>query len=267
MRKALYTLLIILFLLMCGCSITNSTLFKDNNVRKLKNWSFQFNEKTNDYSVFFGLLNKDNKYISADVDVDIRIVNEEGEEVYNGTKSILKNDFAYYTSLIDGEQYLAELRIPATDIVSGKSSNGTVYLTVYKDDILRFDEVNCSVNNCLPIAEVNLIFDTFPLSIDVKGYDGSIQSTIQIDDIAYSFEKDYVPQVKIIVSGTKTYDNLNLMSGYDRINYKLYDNEGYMVTSGRIYLDSLGKGDKFKDDSVVIYDIIPGETYRLILSE
>lgn len=267
MRKALYTLLIILFLLMCGCSVTDSTLFKDNNVKWLKDWSFQFNERTNDYSVFFGLFNKNNEYISADVDVDIRIINEEEEEVYIGTKSVSKNDFAYYTSLIGGEQYLAELRIPATDIVSGKTSNGTVYLTVYKDDILRFDEVNCSVNNCLPISDVNLIFDTFPLSIDVKGYDGSIQSTIQIDDIAYSFEKDYVPQIKIIVSGTKTYCKQNLMSGYDIISYKLYDNEGYMVTSGNIYLDSLGKGDKFRDDSIVIYDIIPGETYRLILSE
>lgn len=266
MRKALYTLLILLVLIMCSCSVTDSDLFKDNNVKWLKNWSFQFNEESNDYSIFFSLHNKNNEEISEDVNVDIRIVNEEDEEVYIGTKSVSKNDFAHYTSVLAGKQYLAELRIPAQDIISGKSSNGTVYLTVYKNDTFGFDEVNCSANNCLPIEDVNLISDTFPFSIDVKGYDGSIQSTIQIDDISYTFEKDYVPKIKVTVFGTKTYGKQNLMSGYDIISYKLYDSEEYMVDSGNIYLDSLGEGDKFKNDSIVIYDIIPGESYKLIFS-
>lgn len=71
------------------------------------------------------------------------------------------------------------MRIPAADIISRKSSNGTVFLTVYKNDIMRFDEVNCGALYCLPISDVELIFDTFPLSIDVKVYDGSIESTIR----------------------------------------------------------------------------------------
>ena len=273
MRKAFHILLFALLFLMCSCSASNPyendniEILLDNNVETLKSWSFQFNEETNDYSLFFGLLNKNNEEISAEIDVDIRIVNEEGEEVYKETKTFFKTDFDYYTSQAAGEQYLAELRIPAADIISGKSSNGTVFLTVYKNDTLRFDEVNCSALYCLPISDVELIFDTFPLSIDVKGYDGSIESTIQIDDIAYSFQKDYVPQVKITVFGVKTYSSQDSMPSYDIIKYKLYDSEEYMVTSGSIYLNSLDQGDKFKDDSIVIYDVIPGETYRFVLSE
>lgn len=61
--------------------------------------------------------------------------------------------------------------------------------------------MNCSALYCLPISDAELIFDTFPLSIDVKGYDGSIESTIQIEDVAYSFEKDYIPQVKRLFKG------------------------------------------------------------------
>lgn len=34
-----------------------------------------------------------------------------------------------------------------------------------------------------------------------------------------------------------------------------------------IYLTSLDQDDKIKDDSIVIYDITLGETYRLVLSE
>ncbi len=268
MRRIFYTLLFLLNLLMlCGCSVSTITPYEDNNVETLKSWSFQFNEGTNDYSIFFGLLNKNKEYISADVDVDIRIVNEKGEEVYKGTKSVFKSDFDYYTSQAAGEQYLAELRIPVTDITLGKSSNGTVYLTVYKSDTLRFDEVNCCAYNCLPISDVELTFDTLPLNIDVKGYDGSVESTIQINDITYSFEKDYSSQMKITISGAKIYEKPDSMPSYDMISYKLYDSEEYVVTSGDIYLDSLDQGDEFRDDSIVIYDITPGETYKLVLSE
>lgn len=275
MRKVFCVLLFVLLCLMCGCSSPafapyekdTIEIFEDDNVETLKSWSFQFNEETNDYSLFFGLLNKNNEYVSAEVDVDIRIINEENEEVYKGTESISKNNFNYYTSQVSGKQYLAELRIPAADIIPGKSSNGTVYLTVHKNDMVRFDEVNCSALYCLPVSDVELIFDEFPLNIDVKGYDGSVESTIQIDNITYTFEKDYVPQVRITVSGVKIYGRQGSMPGYDIIRYKLYDSEEYMVASGGIYLDSLDQGDKFKDDSVVIYDITPGETYRLVLSE
>lgn len=268
MRKVFYTLLFLaLFLMLCGCSASPITPYEDNSVETLKSWSFQYNEGTNDYSIFFGLLNKDGEYVSVDIDVDIRIVNEEEEEVYKGTKSVLKSNFDYYTSQAAGEQYLAELRIPAADIISGKSANGTVYLTLYKNDTIRFDEVNCSAYYCLPISDVEIMFDTFPLNIDVKGYDGSIESTIQINDITYSFEKDYIPQVKITVFGVKLYGKSDSIPSYDMLSYKLYDSEEYMITSGNIYLYSLSQGDKFKDDSIVIYDITPGETYRLILSE
>lgn len=283
MKKTFYALLFLPLLLVCGCGSSSHTRTSDQNstdknstdktrkydnnrIETLKNWSFQFNKGTNDYSLFFGLLNKNNEFICADVNVHIRIVNEYNEEVYMDKKSVFKNDFGSYTSQAKGEQYLAELRIPAADIAPGKSSNGTVYLTVYNEETY-FDEVNCSAFYCLPISDVNLTFDALPLSINVKGFDGNTESTIQIDDISYSYEKEYPPQITITISGTKIYGRTSSLPGYDRISYKLYDSEEYMVTSGIIYLDSLTQGDKFKDDSVIIYDITPGETYRLILSE
>ena len=42
---------------------------------------------------------------------------------------------------------------------------------------------------------------------------------------------------------------------------------GYLVGSGNIYLSSLSAGDKFRDDSVVIYGITPGESYTFQLLE
>ena len=70
MKKIAISLVLLLLLNLCGCSIlpvgTNIS-----NIETLKSWSFQYNEGTNDYSVFFALLTDTERYVSADVDADI----------------------------------------------------------------------------------------------------------------------------------------------------------------------------------------------------
>ena len=55
--------------------------------------------------------------------------------------------------------------------------------------------------------------------------------------------------------------------GYDKIACKLYDSDEYLIDTGTVYLKSLDNGDKFKDNSIIIYDVTPGETYSLRLTE
>lgn len=264
MKRILATILIWVAFSLCGCSSFPAPLVSNNDVESLKGWAFQYNSSTNDYSLFFGLLNSNNNYIAEDVDVDIRIVNDKGEEVYSATQSVTTSNFGHYESQAAGKQYLANIQIPASDIKSGKSNNGTVYLTVYKDNTIRFDEVNCSALYCLPVADIQLNTQGLPAEIKVKGYDGSTESVINITDVSYVYEKEYLPQLKITFSGEKTYGN---SAGYDVISYKLYDSEGYLVDSNIVYLQSLTMGDKFKDDSIIIYDITPGENYALQFTE
>ncbi len=236
-----------------------------SRVETLKSWSFQYNEGTSDYSLFFGLADKNDKPLSAGVDVDIRIVNDENEEVYTGTKSVSPDDFGCYTSRAAGEQYLANVRIPAAEIKAGKSENGKVYFTVYKGNALRFDEVNCDALYCLPVEEVQVTFDSFPLDLKMKDFMGGTASVIQIQGAEFKFDKDYIPKLTVTITGEKKSGSRD--SGYDMISYKLYDSAGYLVDSGNIYLSALSAGDKFKDNSVVIYDITPGESYTFRLSE
>lgn len=250
---------LVIALLLSGCGSSAS------HVETLKSWSFQYNEGTSDYSLFFGLADKNDKSLSADVDVDIRIVNDADEEVYAGTKSVSTDDFGYYTSQAAGEQYLANVRIPAAEIKAGKSASGKVYFTVYKENAVQFDEVNCDALYCLPIEDVQVTFDSFPLDLKVKDFMGSTASVIQIQGAEFKFDKDYSPHLTITITGEKKSGSGD--SGYDMISYKLYDSAGYLVDSGNIYLSSLSAGDKFKDDSVVIYDITPGESYTFQLSE
>ena len=263
-RTLKITALILALSFLCACSSLS-----DNRVETLISWSFQYNEGTNDYSVFFALLDKNDNYIAADVDADIRIIDEDGNKLYSATRSVAKGDFATYSSKAAGEEYLANVRIRASEIAEGTSTNGTVYLTIHKDDTIRFDEVNCKALYCLPIKDVALSAEPLPVELSVKGFDGKTESTIQIDDIAYDFDGSISPILKITLSGVKTYSNEKsaYKSPYDIISYKLYDSGEYMVASGNVYLSSLAVGDKFKDDSIVIYDVKPGESYVLKLTE
>ena len=259
MKRFLLMWWLVIALLLSGCGLSAS------RVETLKSWSFQYNEGTSDYSLFFGLADKNDKPLSAGVDVDIRIVNDENEEVYTGTKSVSPDDFGCYTSRAAGEQYLANVRIPAAEIRAGKSESGKVYFTVYKGNALRFDEVNCDALYCLPVEEVQVTFDSFPLDLKMKDFMGGTASVIQIQGAEFKFDKDYIPKLTVTITGEKKSGNRD--SGYDMISYKLYDSAGCLVDSGNIYLSSLSVGDKFKDNSVVIYDITPGESYTFRLSE
>lgn len=258
MKKFCFTMVLFLMFVLSSC--TNP----ESHVKSLGSWQFQYNEETNDYSVFFGLFDKNGSPLSADVNVDIRIVNDDNEEVYSDTKSVSSDDYNYYTSISADNQYLANVRIPASEIVPGKSIDGTVFLTVYSD-LIRFNEVSCEAFDCLPIKDVFVSFDAFPLELKTTDYGGNTESIIQIQSTNYDFIKEYPPRLIITVSGEKTYGSSN--SIYDIISYKLYDSEGYLVDSDIIYLNSLSEGDKFRDDSIIIYDVIPGESYTFILDE
>lgn len=276
MKRRILLFSVVVMLLAGGCGkgkeASKSTNEEDHNLQKmletkdvetLYGWSFQENSGTDDYSLFFGLKNKKEKAVSAEVQVDIRIVNDKGTEVYTATKTVEKDDFSTYESKIAGTQYLANVRIPKKDIEPGKSADGTVFFKVYQGDWMSFDEVNCEVSYCLPIADV-ILESKVPVEISVKGYDGKVESVLQIQNVSYEYDKETTPTLYITVSGKK-------MSGknsiYDSIAYKIYDSEGYKVDSGSIYLDAISQGDKFKDDSIIFYDVTPGENYRIEFTE
>ena len=254
--------LIVLICILLSISACNSVT---SRAEVLKGWSFQYNEETKDYSLFFGLCDKNDNFVSADAFVAIRIENENGDIVYEGTKSITKSDFGTYTNQIDGERFLANVRIAEAEVLEGTSSNGTVYFTVSDEKTISFDECNCAALYCLPVKAIHLTAGSLPIELQQKGYTGSIESKVRITDVQYIVDSSLsLSRMTVVLSGEKTYGSSEL--SHDIISYKLYDSEGYMVDSGQVYLGtSLSVGDKFKDDSLVLYDLMPGESYTLQL--
>lgn len=157
---------------------------------------------------------------------------------------------------------MADIRIPYSKIKKGKSPNGKVYFTAYSEENqFGFEECNCEALYCLPIENYNITANDLPKEILVKGYKGSIASKISIRDIKVDVSDDLTPFITVTVMGEKTFDSNSYE--FDSFGYQLIDEEGYTVETGMIMLNQLKKGDKFKDDSIRFYDLIPGEKYTL----
>lgn len=122
-----------------------------SQVATLRSWSFHYDSKAKEYSIFFGLLNVDDEPVAADVYVDIRIVNNRNEEVYKATKLIFKDNYAYYETPFSGTEYLAEIKIAASELEKGKSNSGKVFLKVYNHLGVNFEEVSCEATQCLRV--------------------------------------------------------------------------------------------------------------------
>jgi hypothetical protein len=230
----------------------------------LKNWQFQYNESTNDYSVFFAFYNKNDVAIASDATVEIRITDESGNELYKATKNITKNYFGNYTSTSKGNQYLANIRIPKSDVSEGISTSGIVYLKIYKENTFEFDEVNCKALYCLPVKPVTVTAERLPFEIVLKDYSGKTESTIVIEEVTFSFNSSLLSGLEISIAGAKTYGS---NASREIIGYKLYDSQGYMVKTGSITLSNLEQGDRFKDKTITFYDAVPGESYVIRFSE
>ncbi len=236
-----------------------------HRVNTLTNWSFQNNDSTDDYSLFFALCDTKEKEVAASGKVSIRIENENGQVVYEGKKAFDKSDFGTYESKAAGEHFLADVRIGKDEMAEGSSENGMVYFTISGDNF-AFDEVHCEAYD-LPTEEIRIDVQGLPQEICQKDWDGSLKSKIMLTDVTYSITSGTMPSAAFTISGEKTYGR-SASIGYDMIGYQLCDSNGYVVDSGQIFIDkTLGSGDKFSDDSLTIYDLIPGETYVLTFQD
>ena len=117
----------------------------------------------------------------------------------------------------------------------------------------------------LPLKDVNIQFNTFPLNLNSYGYFEDVPSVIQIQSVEYNYSKDLTPSISFTVYGEKLSGSDNIT--YDSIGYKLIDSAGYTVDTGTIMFSSSHTGEKFKDDSIYFYNVIPGETYTLLFFE
>ena len=242
---------------------------KKLNIKDIIKWRVKYiNHRSVEYvtlekcqRLFFSLQDKNYDNMSAAAVIDIKIINDIGEKVYERTHNIESNDFNYWTTPFYGNKLLVNIDIPDTDIISGSSKSGIIYFTVYSSNRLYgFEESKLTINN-LPYNSIanncTLSLPSVPIILSEYNYRGNLDSTIRLDEITYSFEESYDKKVylTLYLTGEKIFDTST--RSMDFIYYKLYK-DGYVVKSSFYITDSLSVGDKFKNTSFKIYGLEPG---------
>lgn len=235
---------------LCACAPSRAETLED--------WSFQYDETSETYSLFFALCDSAGRNISADAQVDVRIVNGDEETVYTGSHDIHEEDFGLYTNQSEGERLLANVKIPASDISQGTSSEGTVFFTV-SGSSFAFDECSIEILDDLPLKAIDIRTDQLPVELNIQDYGSASHSTIRIDEVS-AIQDEYLPdQAVIVLQGEKIHGS----GTYDSFDYKLYDSDEQLVDNGIVMLSGLSEGERFEDDSLMLFGLVPGERYTL----
>lgn len=238
------------------------------SVKYLSDREFVYDEDTDEYILRFGLTSSASKYLSTYGRLSMRIVNNDNDVVYSTTYDLTPDDFTNWSNLYV-TKYLFSMRIPAADIIEGETKNGKVYIKLVTP-WCEFNEGYVSVSN-LPkhsiVDDCSLELPELPRELIDYTYSGFADSKFRVNDITYEFAENYDGTVNLILyfSGEKTYDNDgDNYSASCYMDYKLYDAEGYVVSSGYALSDKLKTGDKQKNIKEIIYNLAPG-SYNLEL--
>ena len=262
-KKGLFIVLAVVALIVIAIIfVSNSNGY---NVKYIADRSIQYEEKDKEFNLLFSFKDSSENRIKSDAKFDIRIVNDEGETVFEGTKNITKDNFSTWTSPLYGDRLLGSIKIPCSEIKKGKSSSGTIYFTVSKDNVFYFDESTLDINFDLPIKDVQLIIPTLPVEVGESiSYIGS--SKIRITNIKYDASEYDPTSINITYSGEMIQKNSSYLD-YVMFSYRVLDESGQIVDSGTAMTDSLNVGDKFTNVTSYVYNLVPGEKYYLELSD
>ena len=247
----------------------------DAEINQLKKVTYIGDDRFFDYenggyfALQFALMDKDEKHISAPVTVDVKIVNDNDEVVYEKQRYVTSADFGTWTTTF-GDRYVSTIVIPPEDIIPGTSKSGAVYYTAYQSGYISFPERKITTSE-LPKIELtgmcSLDIPDLPVEIDYNSSSGKLYATTRVTEMSYEFTESSNNEVKLTMkfTGEKTYDEKGEgHSSACHIGWKLYDSDDYVIDSGTCLTSSVEQGEKFKNSEEVVYNLKP-DNYRLKL--
>jgi len=243
--------------------ISLEELFR-STVEWLSEWQIWYEPEYDSFVLVFELADENEVPMSSDGTIDIRIVNDDGITVYEGTTDFSHRDFDFWYYENDTvEKYQASILIGIQDIETSSCSQGTVYFTLEGEDYY-FDETSLPVYD-LPLLPISVDIPELPTKLSYCGYDGQIYTTVRIDDISY--ELMYGDSLYFYYTGEKVYESRGAYDDSCGFEWKLYDAEGYLIETGTVFISGLDTGDKFKNEEAYVFSgITAGQRYKLVLS-
>lgn len=228
--------------------------------------SVDFQEETKEFRVFFHLLDSTEHEIDASGVSSIKIVNDNGETVYDKDIEFTSADFTTWTyQTKDDMPYMACLYIPVSDIMTGTTEKGTMTLEVTLKNGCHFDSNDMIISGNLPLSETTITLPSVPATYKEYNYKNEVKYIVEVQEVNYELENCYDGEQDIKVNVVVEMKNgCESTASTSRIGYSLTDSDGIVVDSGTIYNTPLFNGETTKSE-LNLYDLKVGENYTLKL--
>lgn len=229
----------------CGLTTFTMSSKEITDSKSVKTMSHSVIDYSDDITINITLKDEDGYSVQVPVYVYVKIVDNNGHVLFNDT--LIKKSSQ------------SKVSIHFDDMILGYTNVGTIHYQVY-NDYVTFGEISKELD-CLPWT-VDLELPELPDTIWYNLYSSS--TACKITEITFKVSGD---NMYIYFTGEKTYDSKgSSYSNSCQIGWKLYDSEGYVIDDGICYTTSLKTGEKFKNESITIFDLIEqGESYRLVI--
>ena len=259
MRKAFKVLL-------AGIACMALTACGAKEAAYIGNRSVQYDEAKKEYTVFFGFYHtdsQDSEPVKQEADISVRIVNDDGAEVYSDTMHVDENNYGEWTNnLWKSSKILGTVTVNSASIEKGTTENGILYVGATLPSGAGFEEEQLSVYG-LPLMDVSIQAPDLPVSINNYKYDGTVETTATIDKLEFSY--DYSCHLEYTITMTSNV-NGDSSDDYFHVPYKIKDSSGIVVDSGTLFAGPMAVNDTIKN-STYISGVKLGENYTIEFSD
>jgi hypothetical protein len=235
-------------------------------VKSLGDKGVYYDSTNKEHKIFFSLLAEDKTKVITSGNAKLKIVNQNGEEVYNEQVSFDKDDFSNWTI---GTEYKADLcciKISNSDITKARTKNGTISIEIELDDDLFSGSYNYSMSQ-LPIFEASELCRVIPPEPTIACYysaSGDLKTKCDISetecDVKYS-GTGFTLDLKI--KGMKLYDSGGASATNTcRFKVKLYK-DGALVDDKYVLIYSLCNFEMF-EETITFYGLEEG-VYEMVI--
>ena len=249
-------------LIMCvaffSCSFHSK--LNSNEPKILSNVRHKYDSEREERTFFWRFENKYDKPIEACATINITIVNDKQEEVFNKDYQFTESDYNKMTSsnAPDGE-LLGSIVIPDSEIEAGASEKGKATIKVSFDKG-HFEPVEIAVYD-LPQKDVTVHLPELPAKCDYYGFDDELLSSVSVTDISW----EYNNALKIKFTAQMSYQAYSALS-YGYVAYELTNQDGVVVAQNQIKFNDMNVGEIKEQESYVV-DIEPGDELTLSITD
>lgn len=271
-KRILSLIILIISMLSCALSacgnnsnITESVSKKQPNY--IRNREVEYDSENAQHKVFWGfsLEDNDDDYMIADAVMHIKIVNDNGEEIFIKDYEVDENYYSWWNnSSWDSDRLLGCIYISDDELEKGTVDTGDLTISADVEDG-SFSEYNTKIYN-LPLKDIEVIMPDLPYEVKELNYKGAIKRKGEVleFDVFVDYLNDGVAHLKYAMKYKMTYNSEGANKSEDaHVPYKIKDSEGMVVASATALTDPLAEGETVMDTGYINGDFYLGETYTL----